>query len=425
MDKYNLSMLEHLNKTQYCEFIKYALGLKSFLDNAEYEIRATDSEKDMQTGIQIKSKDKFIAYKYINGKKTNAYIIKPDDFLNKTFSDMWGEKYSVAEYFSSLWDEYIRVVLYGVYGINPDMIRNVNWVPIKGMEIFKINKSPKFDFIIGAGINNGYKLGEWNDLINSMRDEIRAIKGIPFPGSSGTDILKNFEEKMLNTNYIAPQILKDLNPREYEYTLYENLYGKFNPTVTDQKFNSDIENTTLYQLVRIAASQADNCKILTFNYDNVLEMVLNNNFDVSNSTTYRYKHSKRTINPQIEIIHSHGYLPYSEAGRIEPHSIVLSSYEYMEGYERSSAYARRKLNNQLRNTNIIIGNSMTDYEEQKVFFSHHRNYLSDFSYLFTQSSGAGNEWMDYYKLIYYWKMGVIPVYFDSYNPEMIDFLKHI
>lgn len=419
MDKDNLRILEGLNKLKYYEFIRYALGVKCFFDDMDYEIRTSEREDEKKVFPKEKNKDRVLAYKYIDGKKTNEYLIKPGDFLNKTFSDKWGEKYNTIDYFDSIGNECIRIVLYGISGIESDFLKKVISLSIDGMNLCK--KIPRnINFIVGAGINCGYGIGEWDSLIDAMRGEIRRIKHIPI-SSSTSDILVDFEKKMLNTNYIAPQMLKDINSYSYERVLYDNLYSVFNPMNTDKKYNSTIEDTNLYQIVRIAANQPGECKVLTFNYDNVLEMVLNNNFSVSYSTSYRYSHTS-IINPKVEIIHLHGFFPYISSGKISSHGVILSSYEYMEGYEKSASYARKRLTEQLRKTNIIIGNSLADYEEQKVFFSHHRKYVSDFSFLFTKSSGIGNEWMDYYKLIYYWKMGVIPVFFDSF-PDMNKFLK--
>lgn len=420
MNKDNLKILNGLNKLKYYEFIKYALGIKCFFDEIHYEIRTIEKEDGKDNYKKEKNKDRILAYKYIDGKKTNEYLIRPNDFLNKTFSDKWGEKYSTIDYFDSLGNEIIRIVLYGIDGIDPASLNEQSALLFDGMQLFKRKKSQNLNFIVGAGINHGYGIGEWDPLVDAMRNEIRTLKGIPIP-SSPSDILVDFEKKMLNTNYIAPQILKDMDPCIYESAIYQNLYFAFDPTTTEKKHNPTIDDTNLFQIIRIVASRADESKILTFNYDNVLEMVLNNNFSTSYWTSYRYSRSSK-IKPKVEIIHSHGFFPYNTSGKPTSHSLILSGYEYMDGYEKSASYARKQLTEQLRKINIIIGNSMTDYEEQKVFFSHHRKYVSDFSFLFTRSSGVGNEWMDYYKLIYYWKMGVIPVFFDTFT-NMNNFLK--
>jgi hypothetical protein len=96
----------------------------------------------------------------------------------------------------------------------------------------------------------------------------------------------------------------------------------------------------------------------------------------------------------------------------------------MNTYLSPRAYARKQLNEQLKFTNILLGNSLSDYEEQKVFFAHHERYLSRFNYIFTTYNSSSNAWMDRYKTIYYLKMGVIPVFFSDYI-VMNNFLKRL
>lgn len=157
-----------------------------------------------------------------------------------------------------------------------------------------------------------------------MRSRIRTIKNISETEES-QDKLISFEKAVLNTNYIAPQILKSIDSVAYNKVLYSSLYQDFNEKKTSSKYNKEIEDTNLYQVARIMARQHGNSRVLTFNYDNVLELVIGNNFNKNIQTRYRYSRAN-VVNPKIEIVHSHGYLPFSEDKMPAASSIVLSSH---------------------------------------------------------------------------------------------------
>jgi hypothetical protein len=231
--------------------------------------------------------------------------------------------------------------------------------------------------------------------------------------------LTDFEGKLCNTNYVAPQILKDIDSNAYRKTIYDTLYfSGYDDTFL--KLGKPVVDTNLYQVARIASQRKRLTRILTFNYDDVLETILERYF---RGITYnsRYKGSRNNLSaPNIEAVHSHGFLPFH--GKTRKHDLVFSSYEYMESYRRSNSYARKMLSEQLKRVNILIGNSLTDYEEQKVFYINHNSNLSHYDYLFLRRHTE--DWMNYYIYIYFIKMGVIPVFFDTFD-TMNAYLKRI
>lgn len=414
-------LLNRMKKLQYYDFIRYALGMKFFLINDDQEIRVnvneiTESKKENTEKDNIKrEKIKEIAYLYSFGKRKLTFIIKNGDFENKQFRDNKGAMYSVLTYFDEIDIGLIWAIMMGVLGVEKFSEEYSLYDGDIGKKLFESYDKKDFGFILGAGINNGYGLGNWNALISDIRNRIKMIKGIP--QSSNQDRLIDFENTMSNTNYIAPQILKDLDAKAYYDVIYNNLYSAFRLDDTKRVNKPSIEDTTLYQVARII-SKRSNINVLTFNYDNVLELVLDCNFKLPVNSVYKGSRYNDYI---ISIVHSHGFYPYGQAGEKYAHSIVFSCYEYMNGYLNPATYARKKLNEQIMHPCILIGNSLSDYEEQKVFYLHHKRYLSHYSFLFTTIS-IDDPWMDIYKSIYFLKMGVIPVFFVNYK-EMIEYLK--
>ncbi len=419
MDNYNL--LWKMNKTQYYEFLRYAIGMKYYLLNEGYEVRSKledVDEKGKLVGVRKKgsNKERILAYLYKNGIKLDTFSVMENDYDNKSFHNGRGEKVSAESFFYIIDDYLMWSIMMGVLGEEFFSAETYDQSIYVGRRLFEEKRPTQYRFILGAGVNANYGLGDWAGLMDSIRDRIRSLKSIP--AKANPDELVSFEETMSNTNYIAPQILKDLDTKAYYDVIYKKLYGLFDPQCTNVYHNPSIEDTTLFQVARIVAEKEDSM-VLTFNYDDVLERVLSFNFGRFCWPDY-YRSKKK--NGGIQIIHSHGYYPYGMPGEKNAHALVFSCFEYMNGYLRPGRYARKRLYEQIKQPCILIGNSLSDYEEQKVFFLHHEKHLSQFSYLFTKKSDS--TWMDIYKSVYFLKMGVIPVFFDDYT-QMINYLKRL
>ena len=120
-------------------------------------------------------------------------------------------------------------------------------------------------------------------------------------------------------------------------------------------------------------------------------------------------------------MYPHGIYTYAGLRK----EIVLSTYEYFNGYYTSNRYARKKLNDQLKETNLLIGNSVSDYEEQKVFYTNFQNNPSSWHFMFLKKNESPHEWMNYYKMCYFARMGIIPVFFNNFSdiPKYLKTLK--
>jgi len=131
------------------------------------------------------------------------------------------------------------------------------------------------------------------------------------------------------------------------------------------------------------------------------------------------------LNYQIHILHPHGYLPFNEDGDIERrHSktIILSSFEYMDNYMKEDRFAYKSLYKQLNKTNLLIGNSISDFQEQMVLRKHYHDFPSNYSYLLTEKSG--NDFIDVYRMLYFFDIGIITLYFESFN-DLPKYLKKL
>ncbi len=436
MTEKNKKLLGKLGYKQYIEFLRRTLGLKAFFNNETFKILSTpkNTKKFKKYIGEYSTDNKRIKYCIIDGDD-KKYIFRDKDKIDAPIN--------IDIFFSSIDDEYILWILLSILdfksiGNLDDTVDNISL--FYGKKNIVNKKIDDYRFILGAGINLDHNLhipmGNWTDLIESMRSTTRNIlniQSLPNPQLYLSNIqntysnvkrirlfdeLTDFEGAICNTNYVGPQILKDLDNKAYYNNIYDNLY----PATSDftnlkVSNNSSLVDTCLYQVARIIEEKG-NGRVLTFNYDSILEGIINYNFE---RRTWQSVYNRKVEDKNITktIVHPHGFYPCGK--KSTPKGIILSTAEYIRGYS-SGRYPYKKLQEQLQKTNYLIGNSLSDYEEQKVFSNCFSKTPSNWHFLLTKKEQ--NNWINVYKTIYFMKIGVIPVFFDDYS-DITDYLKSI
>lgn len=416
-----LSLLENLSAPEYYDFLKMALGMYTFL----YELKRNSK----RTLFQSISKDN-LAEKREKNKVSYYYALKGTDFKNKTFHDAKGNVYQAKLFFGGMDNDVLECILRTAKS-------NLDWAelypsddlypaddlqpsgeifdPYFGRKIldgYTDSKRP-FQFILGAGINSGFKIGGWDSLLKAMDKFVVERQRIPDYGDS----LDQFKRKLANTNYVGPQLAENIDREEYFKIIKDWLYKNASNSFSNR------ESTNLYQVLRIASSK-DKCSVLTFNYDDVFEQLANSVLPEISWTTVYHKMDKASQERKKNhiILHLHGYLPRDTNTDKMRDSIVLSSLEYMQAYRSGRMFCYSNLVSQLHTTNLMIGNSISDYEEQKVLRQNIYNNPSEFQFMLTTKN---NEiWMDRCQIMFLMQMGVIPVYFNSFA-EMNKYLQKL
>lgn len=266
-----------------------------------------------------------------------------------------------------------------------------------------------YRFVVGAGINYGLDMQDWKTLKNNFKAEVDSILV-----SGACDIIA---EKTFNTDYGVFQILKDLDINKY-HSLLEKLVLPGNTNIN--------KASTLKMIVEVLEHQkkdVDSQRLLTFNYDTMVESFLKY-LDVKSVFI-----KDKELNNKINIIHSHGLLPSKQSQRIYMNddyynSIVLTTDEYISNYYKSSSYGYEQLFEHLDKTCYFVGNSIADYEEQKVISSHFKKYPSQFHFAFFCSKDM-NFHAILYKTIFMLKIGVIPLWFSSHDAYIEEILESI
>lgn len=443
MNDYNKNLLNGLNEKEYKNFLQSALGMEKFLasnfENDNYVLRSTQKRNNKDKSK--KDGDKIIfAYFYDTRehKVLSYYWFSKEEYKSKLFifyqspiynsSTSYLEKNKVYEYFDKkIHGDIITYLLfcskenYNYAQIfNPDFGKNSFYQKFENAVKNDIkNNSYKLSFIVGSGISKSFTEIGWEELINNLKSYIISKLG------TDSDTMEKFQEDIGNTSYVIPQIVKDLDKTMYYQIIYDGLYSNFSSKKINIETNPNLENETIYQVATAIAlnSQIYEQDILTFNYDDFLERIININFSLLCESVFQGEKSRTESN--IKINHVHGFLPYNDGkipGENYKNSVILSNYEYMDAYDGYTSKAYKALYNQLHKKNLIIGNSVADYEEQKVFRNHHNTYLSEYNYLFTTKNK--HQWINDYKTIYFFNLGIIPIFFENHN-QIAEFLRDL
>lgn len=419
MNKQNISILDSMTVREYKEFLKNALGFCIFnslnRNDSKLVLRRT-KPKEKFAYIEKDEKITRVAYLYENEGFIDVYYFTNSQYKNKKFSNLNGNELNARTYFDVLKDDIVLFLLIGSKEkVEPQFIFEKITDAYSIINSLDIDKF-RYSFILGTGISLCFGVKKWSDLISEIESSLsNDLK-------TNDDKLLKFQNEIGNTSYILPQVKKDYSRETYFKIIYDSLYANFNNQTIDINTNPDLENQAVYQVANILSAQTlfnEKQEVLTFNYDNFLEKVLEANYS-SVTIESVYKNNNEKNDAGIQIVHSHGFLPFEDFDDIHKESIVLSSFEYMDTYKNNNSYAYRKLYEQLNKTNIIIGNSISDYEEQKVFRNHHNEYLSSFSFVLLKKSDE--LWMDNYKTKYLFSLGVIPLFFNDYQ-DISNFLR--
>lgn len=215
----------------------------------------------------------------------------------------------------------------------------------------------KISLVLGSGVSMPYNSKmDWDKLVNSLYDLLddnykfseegreRAFKLIGFDNLSKSQYVK----MMLKDNYIA--------------ALYETIYKGFNKKLLTYK-------TSLYSCAELISKTNSIKKVITYNYDDFLELLLkernipfNPMFSINSS-----------LNNDLPIYHVHGYLPKNseklsaKEKRARCEELVLTEDEYFKCYSNSMNWqVAIQLMTFKDDCCLLVGNSVTDFHEKKI-----------------------------------------------------------
>lgn len=230
---------------------------------------------------------------------------------------------------------------------------------------------------LGAGVSVGSGLLPWEKLVLAMYFSTISEKNMPgwrpFP-----NYLYAISEWLLKNNYepleiTARKIRKYLvydNGSEQKFfdklynTLYEGLLHDYDAEVDDYNLAESMgKNTTLQSVKKLIESQDGAVgSVITYNYDNMLELSLENN-------TCQPVFSNCTIDDsKLPVFHVHGYIPIDKQTKFsKPEDIIFTEDQYhrvaRDPYHWSNLIQIKTMSNSV---GLMIGLSLTDRNMRRL-----------------------------------------------------------
>ena len=382
------------------------------------------------------------------GIKSGVYFHGDEEkiiFLNITMNGLEEEAVGLADFIDNtdvsldindnLYDDFIMDIIARIvfaYSNRDQYIEfmtsflenNSDYFKSSGLDMVSIyGRKMDLSFIIGAGANTDLAGqlskyiksmpeslgGDWDKLVKLINDRI--ISHFPAKSLSKLDV-EDFNKGMSNVNYFSPEMMKILDNKKYKDIIFGFLYGDKTMSQDVDEYlketnNPVIKKTYFYKIAKYMEKHKDS-RYLSFNYDDFFDRV------------YKYAigvECGKTFNP-------HGFIKdwRIKSLRKRDSDVILSSFEYMNAYREWHSSARDMTRKHLDFVNVIIGNSLSDYEEQKVF---RLKYLKNRSFRsFLIAKELKNRELNYMKDLYFRSIGVIYCPIKDYS-EISIFLDKI
>lgn len=377
---------EKLHSSTRKKILKKFIGLKCFLSGNK-EVLDAEGGKHLVSCVYYND-NKYYIHQLPKSEAKNAKFIKVE-YNNKELY------FTYEELFSEDGDLSLIAQFMPIEEI--DTNRNTKNLFLSNYKNTLKENHNVYQFLLGTGVSSEYGVGSWADLIQNME---RYLKNSYY--QLDVETMKEF----FGNIYGLPQMLKDFNPNFYHACIHSSLYGikEFNPNA----------KTTLDAIVKVIEKQKSILKrqtVLTFNYDDYLERKLVSDYESE------FHGVKEENTNSVTIKHIHGYLPSTyctkkDDSNLYEDSIILTDEDYNRAYSNNS-YTVNSLNKFLDNTTILVGNSVNDYEERKVFRSKfEKSNYTKYHYCLRRKHGT---YTDFYINRYLLNCGIVCLWFDEFN----------
>ena len=225
----------------------------------------------------------------------------------------------------------------------------------------------KLVLVLGAGVSREYGLPDWNTLIQKLL--IYELDKTSKNSKDESGVLAKIFDKLFNPNpliaarYLKNQYMENSNNANTDAIDHINGTNSFNLAVKEiiydeikQSIFSSLFNEIKELCVQSHEGSLDS--IITYNYDDILEM----NLSEGNNISYKSIYSSSSINyeeGEMPIYHVHGYLP--REGHSCSDEIILSEDVYHQQYNDSFNWSNFiQINKFASYTCLFIGVSLSD-----------------------------------------------------------------
>jgi len=244
-------------------------------------------------------------------------------------------------------------------------------------------RSGRLTFYLGAGVSKPNGLPSWEDLVQALyfttlNDESFIYELRPYPNylfALAEWVLKQKNEPL---EIIIRKIKQWYEGKDFISMMTHTLYAG----LAHESFGSDIsglpeyileQNATLKAILDCSVKSVPGISglrsIITYNYDNLVELGLECYASAKNNFQVIYKHDQQLLPHKVPIYHVHGYIPY-ESKNINYDDIIFSEDQYNRVFQDPFFWGNVVQVNQLTSTTgLMIGLSLSDRNTRRILDS--------------------------------------------------------
>lgn len=267
-------------------------------------------------------------------------------------------------------------------------------------------------FYLGAGVSKPNGLPSWEELVQALyfctlEDESFISQLKPFPNylfALAQWVLKQKNEPL---DIIIRKIKQWYEGKDFIDMISNTLYAGF------ERENHRIEIPFISQLVldqnKTLQSIVDCCRrskpgisglrsIVTYNYDNLLELGLEQFPEVKDNFITIYKGDQKLIPEIIPIYHVHGYIPYQNSD-VKYEDILFSEEQYNRAFQDPFYWGNVVQVNQFTSvTGLMIGLSLSDRNTRRILDSIRNQPIMNNNYILMRKPKYKNIENDHYEI---------------------------
>ena len=257
-------------------------------------------------------------------------------------------------------------------------------------------------FYLGAGVSIPNGLPSWDKLVLSMyfSSNKRIFKYghiRPFPNYLFAISEWIMKEKNEPLDILVRKLKRNVSEDHFMKLLVETLYaGYYTESIEDIHLTpNDIldANPTLKSIVEICNEREKGVKaIITYNYDNLLELGLNEIHGAQNHYKPIFK-SDDELHDKLPIYHVHGYIPVpgTDVEQSKYEHIILSEESYHRAAQDAYYWGNMVQMQHLSNsTGVMIGMSLSDRNIRRILDSLRSTPIKTNNYLITKKPRRKN-----------------------------------
>ncbi|MCH4228454.1 MAG: SIR2 family protein [Bacilli bacterium] len=272
----------------------------------------------------------------------------------------------------------------------------------------ELTKKGKLTLVLGAGISMGpYGIPSWNGLLKRMKRRLCKKESVR--------ITNRLLEKIGGSPIATAQFFKDTFPDDYFDTFEEAFYANARPAIVKP------EDDTLKATADLIARKMDagkQIRVLTYNYDDILERKLKNVGCTLPSTD---SDPSLAVSPFGTIIHVNGLLPVSHDKNRHNDRIVFSENDYNRIMgDRNDWRYRLQQNTFKRKECLFIGCSLSDPMQRFFLQKAKSDDARKTHYALMDSENFSKKEKSMMQTTFA-RLGVQIIWFNGYS-EMIDYI---